>query len=169
MLFPFFSPKEQEFIHGTTWVNLKCILPSERSQNGSLHSGKGKTLQRWKTDQPVIARDSGREKDQLGYEQGTCRTMKLFCELLQWELHGTVHSQKPIELYHLSHQCRHGYPRLSRVRPGFNSMTGGDFFGISLVDQMVKNLPAMQETWVQSLGREDPLEKGMATHSSIHA
>ena len=33
--------------------------------------------------------------------------------------------------------------------------------------QMVKNLPAMQETWVQSLGREDPLEKGMATHSSI--
>ena len=33
--------------------------------------------------------------------------------------------------------------------------------------QMVKNLPAMQETWVQSLGREDPLEKEMATHSSI--
>ena len=37
----------------------------------------------------------------------------------------------------------------------------------SLVAQMVKNPPAMQETWVQSLGREDPLEKGMATHSSI--
>ena len=34
---------------------------------------------------------------------------------------------------------------------------------------MVKNLPAKQETWVQSLGREDPLEKGMATHSSILA
>ena len=34
---------------------------------------------------------------------------------------------------------------------------------------MVKNLPAMQETWVQSLGQEDPLEKGMATHSSILA
>ena len=33
--------------------------------------------------------------------------------------------------------------------------------------QLVKNLPAMQETWVQSLGWEDPLEKGMATHSSI--
>ena len=32
---------------------------------------------------------------------------------------------------------------------------------------MVKNLPAMQETAVQSLGQEDPLEKGMATHSSI--
>ena len=35
--------------------------------------------------------------------------------------------------------------------------------------QMVKNLPAMQETQIQSLGQEDPLEKGMATHSSILA
>ena len=35
--------------------------------------------------------------------------------------------------------------------------------------RMVKNLLAMQETWVQSLGWEDPLEKGMATHSSILA
>ena len=35
----------------------------------------------------------------------------------------------------------------------------------SLVAQMVKNLPAMQETWFQSLGQEDPLEKGMAIHS----
>ena len=35
--------------------------------------------------------------------------------------------------------------------------------------QAVKNLPAMQETWVQSLGQEDPLEEGMAPHSSILA
>ena len=40
---------------------------------------------------------------------------------------------------------------------------------VSLVAQMVKNLPAMQETWVRSLGWEDPLEKGLATHSSILA
>ena len=39
----------------------------------------------------------------------------------------------------------------------------------SLVAQMVMNLPAMQETQVQSLGSEDPLEKGMTTHSSILA
>ena len=39
--------------------------------------------------------------------------------------------------------------------------------GASLVAHMVKNLPAIQETQVGSLGREDPLEKGMATHSSI--
>ena len=37
----------------------------------------------------------------------------------------------------------------------------------SLIAQMVKNLPAVQETWVQSLGQEDPLEKEMATHSRI--
>ena len=39
----------------------------------------------------------------------------------------------------------------------------------SLGAQMVKNPPAMQETWVRSLGWEDPLEEGMATHSSILA
>ena len=37
------------------------------------------------------------------------------------------------------------------------------------VAQMIMNLPAMQETWVQPLGQEDALEKGMATHSSILA
>ena len=37
------------------------------------------------------------------------------------------------------------------------------------VAQLVKNAPAMQETWVRSLGWEDPLEEGMATHSSILA
>ena len=41
--------------------------------------------------------------------------------------------------------------------------------GASLVAQRVKRLPAMRETWVQSLGHEDPLEKGMATHCSILA
>ena len=39
----------------------------------------------------------------------------------------------------------------------------------SLITQLVKNLPAMQETWVQYLGWEDPLEEGMATYSSILA
>ena len=42
-------------------------------------------------------------------------------------------------------------------------------FRASLVAQRVKRLPTMQETWVQSLGREDPLEKGMVTHSSTLA
>ena len=43
------------------------------------------------------------------------------------------------------------------------------FLLASLVAQMVKNLPAVWETWVQSLGREDPLEKGKAINSSILA
>ena len=41
--------------------------------------------------------------------------------------------------------------------------------GVSLVAHSVKNLPEVQETWVRSLGWEDPLEKEMATHSSILA
>ena len=40
---------------------------------------------------------------------------------------------------------------------------------VSLVAQTVKNLPAMKKTWVRSLGQEDPLEKGIATHSSVLA
>ena len=43
------------------------------------------------------------------------------------------------------------------------------YYWASLVAQLVKNPPAMQETWVQSLGWEDPLEKGKATHSNILA
>ena len=42
-------------------------------------------------------------------------------------------------------------------------------YGASLIAQTVKNLPTMQETWVRSLGQEDPLEKGLATHSSLLA
>ena len=42
-------------------------------------------------------------------------------------------------------------------------------FGYIYVTQLVKNLPAMQETWVQSLGWEDPLEKRKTTHSSFLA
>ena len=39
----------------------------------------------------------------------------------------------------------------------------------SLVAEMVRNLPAMRETWVRSLGGEDPLEEGMAAHSTVLA
>ena len=46
---------------------------------------------------------------------------------------------------------------------------GGSIITASLVTQMVKRLPTVQETWVRSLGQEDPLEKEMATHSSALA
>ena len=45
----------------------------------------------------------------------------------------------------------------------------GHMYGASLVAQMVKNLPAMQETPVRYLSQEDPLEKGITTHSSVVA
>ena len=57
--------------------------------------------------------------------------------------------------------------------PGLGRSTGEgigyplQYSWASLVTQLVKNPPAMRETWVQSLGWEDPLEKGKATHSSI--
>ena len=49
------------------------------------------------------------------------------------------------------------------------SHSGTEFHQAALVAQKVKNLPAIQETWVQFLGWEDALEKGMASHSSILA
>ena len=68
--------------------------------------------------------------------------------------------------------CNAGDPGLI---PGLGRSTGEgigyplQYSWASLVAQLVKNLPAMQETWVQSLGWEDPLEKGKATHSSVLA
>ena len=59
--------------------------------------------------------------------------------------------------------------------PGLGRYTGEgigyplQYSWASLVAQLVKNPPAMQETWVRSLGWEDPLEKGKATHSSMVA
>ena len=68
--------------------------------------------------------------------------------------------------------CNAGEPSLI---PGSGRSTGEgtgyplQYSWASLVAQLVKNPPAMQETWVRSLGWEDPLEKGKATHSSILA
>ena len=55
------------------------------------------------------------------------------------------------------------------LRLSLRITVGTQIIGASPVAQKVKNLPAMWETQVQSLGQEDPLEKGMATHSSILA
>ena len=57
----------------------------------------------------------------------------------------------------------------SQVSNGKGNCPYVEATGASLVAQRVKRLPTMQETWVQSLGQEDPLEKGMATHSRILA
>ena len=57
----------------------------------------------------------------------------------------------------------------SRRSPGEGIGYPFQYSWASLVAQVVKNLPAKQETWVQSLGQEDSLEKAMATHSSTLA
>ena len=55
------------------------------------------------------------------------------------------------------------------MRSGVSSKISQRSLWASLVAQLVKNMPALQETWVRSLGREDSLEKGKATHSCILA
>ena len=88
-------------------------------------------------------------------------------------------AKKQIPLSSLSlvvcHSCCYGQS-LARTQPGEQncvllkpSYTHLCTDWASLVAQMVKNLPLVRNTWVQSLGWEDPLEKGMATHSSILA
>ena len=66
--------------------------------------------------------------------------------------------------------CNAGDPGLipgSGISPGEGMGYLLQYSWAFLVAQLVKNLPAMWETWVQSVGWEDPLEKGKATHSSI--
>ena len=60
-------------------------------------------------------------------------------------------------------------PALSPGLVPFQSICWASSYLHVAVAQLIKNLPAMQETWVRSLGWEDPLEKGKATHSSILA
>ena len=68
--------------------------------------------------------------------------------------------------------CNAGDPGLvagSGRSPGEGNDYPLQYSWASLVAQMIKNLPAMRETWVRSLGWEDPLEEGTATRSSIPA
>ena len=84
--------------------------------------------------------------------------MATHSSLLAWEIPWT---EEPGELLSTGTQSQ---TRLKRL-----SSSSGSSIWASLVAQRVKNLTAMQETWVRSLDWEDPLEKEMATHSSIPA
>ena len=81
----------------------------------------------------------------------------------EWLTH--VHTGSPLQL---SWQRIHRKTGDPGVIPGSGRSDGErigyplQYFGVSLMAQPVKNLPAMQKTWAQSLGWEDPLEKGMA-------
>ena len=87
-------------------------------------------------------------------------------------MHHLIYQGLPGQLSCKESACNTGDPGLI---PGLGSSLGEEigypiqYTWASLVVQMVKKLPAMGETWVQSLGWEDTLEEGMATHSSILA
>ena len=65
--------------------------------------------------------------------------------------------------------CVSSSPAFLMMYSAYPILNNGGFlqYWVSLVAHLVKNLPATWETWVKSLGWEDPLEKGKATHSSI--
>ena len=87
-------------------------------------------------------------------------------DALTWEV---LRVLKYVNIYFLKNKGKHiqgnVYNNMDFNHLHFNIFPRKSF----LVAQTVKNLPAMQETWVWSLGQKDPLEKGMATHSNILA
>ena len=89
------------------------------------------------------------------------KEMGTHSSVLAWRIPGTAEPGGLLSMG--SHRVGHDWSDLAAAA------AAGHYMGTSLVTQMVKCLPAMQETWVRSLGREDPLEKEMATHSSILA
>ena len=97
--------------------------------------------------------------------------MATHSSVLAWRIRGTG---EPGGLPSMgSHRVGHDWSDLAAAAAWsyyhFLDCFGFTFCRASLIAQLVKNLPAMQETWVQSLGWEDPLEKGKAVHSSILA
>ena len=91
-------------------------------------------------------------------------------EFLTWNTY-TIHIRWLKEcMKQKDHECLCGLKSLYTYRGHFSKFTATLHLNeASLVAQMVRNLLAVQETWVWSLGWEDPLEKGMTTHSSILA
>ena len=88
----------------------------------------------------------------LGQEDPQEKEMATHSSILPWKIPWTVEPG--------------GLPSMGSHRVGHD---GSDLAAAAAVAQSVMNPPAMQETWVRSLGWEDPLEEGMATHSSIPA
>ena len=87
-------------------------------------------------------------------------------ELATEQQQNMVQRKKTVKLYKASGKisCLQNCPKIT-----LTFAQAFPLLGASLIAQLVKNLPAMQETLVQFLGREEPLEKGKATHSSILA
>ena len=84
-----------------------------------------------------------------------------------WVINPTVITINNLSLL-FKRQNKDYYINKMKVRMGnLEGNSHAKFPGASLVVQLVKNSPAMQETWIPSLGWEDPLEKGTATHTNV--
>ena len=95
-------------------------------------------------------------------------TVSIFRPTSLFHSHLLFHSAgEPVEFTHLWLRKETYNSNMTHKRVGFAGYRL--LIWASLVAQRVKHLPAMQETWVRSLGQEDPLEKEMATHSSTLA
>ena len=97
----------------------------------------------------------------LGQEDPLQKEMAAHSSILAWEIPWT---EEPGRLQSMGLQ-RAGHDLGIKQEQNYISIT----LGASLIAQLVKNLPAVQKTWVRFLGWEDPLEKEMATHSSTFA
>ena len=97
----------------------------------------------------------------LGQEDRLQKEMAAHSSILVWEIPWT---EEPGRLQSMGLQ-RAGHDLGIKQEQNYISIT----LGASLIAQLVKNLPAVQKTWVRFLGWEDPLEKEMATHSSTFA
>ena len=97
----------------------------------------------------------------LGQEDPLQKEMAAHSSILVWEIPWT---EEPGRLQSMGLQ-RAGHDLGIKQEQNYISIT----LGASLIAQLVKNLPAVQKTWVRFLGWEDPLEKEMATHSSTFA
>ena len=94
----------------------------------------------------------------------------LVTQMKWWEPHCLLPSIMTVETLDLRVGKGFELMKPSSVQvPMISHLLEWNLLPASLVAQTVKNLPALLETWVRSLGREDPPEKGMATHSSILA
>ena len=96
--------------------------------------------------------------------------------MFKWSIHEHHYHEMALRAMAIDESgCREWTKRV--IGLSMNSATSGQWVSLrvilspraSLVAQTIKNLPAVQETWVQSLGQEDPLEKGMATYSNMLA
>ena len=102
---------------------------------------------------------------------------QLISSVTLWQWASMSHSKAVTEYLNLFICLSHshsvtmysGFPQCLESFPGLSLSQSLSYFRASLVAQLVKNPPAMQETPVWYLGQEDPLEEGMATHSSILA